>query len=62
MKPDLTDREKIETVDGRGTVRDDLEILKITDNIFWIIHVPTETVLCQSWKSSYRFKITKPLD
>ncbi len=58
MKQDLEQQKQ--TVDGGGTLRIDLTCVKISDSEWWIVHQPTETVLCQSW-NNYGWLLTEPL-
>lgn len=49
-----------DTVDGKGTLREDLDIIRISDDCWVIVHKPTDTMLCQSWRY-FEWMLSEPI-
>lgn len=48
------------TIDGNGTLREDLDIIRMSDNCWIIVHKQTETILCQSWRY-FQWMLSEPI-
>lgn len=50
-----------ETVDGGGTRRDSLEVLRVDPQRWVVVNVDDDTILCQGWRISSGYWFYEPV-